>query len=196
MCPLCLFFSPASPASCALSECNFAYHRLITSVRTFRPFTIMIDPPMCGGSREDAILARCPFSPSSFRSFVKKWLLPHQKSFVASSDLKGGVVMGRNANFLMMSAQHLEREPSHSRLGKTRHLHLPLPHLEPSRERAVTPFPEMFATSTGTPVSATADLTVHLNIRKTPTHSPAAPTLPAGLKMKRVLQTLLWDFSQ
>lgn len=95
--------------------------------------------------------------------------------------------MERNANSLMISVQRLEREPNPSRLGGTRHLHLPPQHPQKGREGAVTPLQEMFATSTGTTVNATADSTVHLNIRRTQTHGPAAPTLLAGLMMKKTL---------
>ena len=127
----------------------------------------------------------------SITSLTKKWLLLRPNFLVASSDPRMGVVTGRNANFLMISVQRLEREPYHSRLAGTRHPHLRLLHPELVREGTVTPLREMFATSTGTLVSVTADLTVHLNIRRTPTHSPAAPTLPAGLKMRKTPRTQL-----
>ena len=52
------------------------------------------------------------------------------------------------------------------------------------------------ATSIGTPVSATADLTVHLDTRRTPLHNLATPTLSIALETGKTLRMQLWNFLQ
>ena len=52
------------------------------------------------------------------------------------------------------------------------------------------------ATSIGTPVSATAGLTAHLDTRRTPLHNLATPTLSIALEMGKTLRMQLWNFLQ
>jgi len=129
-----------------------------------------------------------PFSFSSRRSLIHKWLPLHPKLLVASLDPKECAVTERNANFLMILAQRLERELHHSRPDRMYRLRPPLPHPELEREGLETPLRKTFATSTGTPDSATVGLTVRLDTRKTPTRGLAIPKL-LEVPMKKTLQT-------
>ena len=81
---------------------------------------------MCGGSRVDAISWRTvrPHFPFSTAPLIQECLVIHPRNPVPTSDPGVGAVPGRNATFLTISVQHLEREPRCNHLGKMHHPHL------------------------------------------------------------------------
>jgi hypothetical protein len=139
---------------------------------------------MCGWSRAVIISLRAIHPCLSLPlPLSQKWLLLHPRVLVAFSHPRVNVVTGRDANFLTDLSQLLERVP---RRSETHHLpHPDLPgHQEP------------FATSTGVLVNAAAGLTVHFDIKTTPTRNLAVPTLPVESTMEKAFRTQLWNISR
>ena len=199
---LCFFLSvTASPALRTLSELFLAYHRLITYFGHLqalhhwsKPGSSNVWRVTCGYELSWGVSH--PHLSPSVASPIQKCLVPHPRDPVAFSDPREGVVSGRNASSLTISIQRPEREPHRNHLGEVHHPHLPPPHPEPAREGVATPHREMFATSIGTPVSATAGLTAHLDIRKTLPHDPATLTLLMELGMRKTQRIQPWNFLQ
>ena len=188
--------SPTSPPPDIYPGHAPAYRRFLPSLASSPLSLAKAITRMCGWSRADDTLARCPSPSSSFNaSLTQKWL-PYTNFLVASSSPKRDANMARDANFPMILVRRLEREPHHNHLARTFSRHHHLPHPGPAREGAGIMHQGMFATFIGIPDNAIADSIVHSNTRRTPTHNPAKPITPAKTKTKMTPQTQLWNISQ
>ena len=127
-----------------------------------------------------------PRLPLLFDSHTYKWLPLRPRALVVISGPKLGVVLGRNANFLMISARHLEREPHCTRPNGTCRHHLSLPRLEHARQGTGT-LHRGPVTSIGPQVNATAGLTVHLSTKRIPTQKITPLALPMKSKTRKTL---------